>query len=82
MIDKQQILTMLHDEYTRWESILASLHEAQITSPQLDDGWSVKDVIAHLRAWQQRSIARMEAALNNHEPHFPEWPSTVGQKWG
>jgi hypothetical protein len=31
-------------------------------------------VIAHLRAWQQRSIARLEAALHSREPDYPAWP--------
>jgi hypothetical protein len=39
------------------------MSEEYITAPQLSSNMSVKDVIAHLRAWQQRSIARLEAAL-------------------
>ncbi len=75
MNDKKQILTMLKEEFNRWEELLAGLSEAQITDPQLPANLSIKDVIAHLRAWQQRSIARMEAALANREPEFPEWPA-------
>jgi hypothetical protein len=75
MSDKHQILTTLRAEFTRWEDLLASLSEAQITAPLLPDNWSIKDVIAHLRAWQQRSVARMEAALLNQEPQFPTWPA-------
>jgi hypothetical protein len=37
------------------------------------DHLSIKDVAAHLRAWQQCSIARLEAALHNREPEFPKW---------
>ena len=63
MNDKQRVLTMLREEFKSWEQLLASLSEEQITAPQLPANWSIKDVIAHLRAWQQRSIARLEAAL-------------------
>lgn len=35
---------------------------------------SLKDTIAHLMAWQQRSIARMEAAVHHHEPEYNLWP--------
>ncbi len=35
--------------------------------------WSIKDNMAHLRAWQQRSIARIEAARLNRAPEFPRW---------
>jgi len=75
MSDKHQILTTLRAEFTRWEDLLASLSEAQITAPLLPGNWSIKDVIAHLRAWQQRSVARMEAALLDREPQFPTWPA-------
>ena len=74
MNDKQDILTTLREEFNRWEELLASLSEEQITAPQLADNWSIKDVIAHLRAWQQRSIARLEAALLNKAPEYPAWP--------
>src|SRR6266851_1897965 len=74
MGDKQQTLTTLREEFNRWEELLAGLSEQQITAPHLPSNLSIKDVIAHLRAWQQRSIARMEAALHNKEPEFPRWP--------
>ena len=75
MNDKQHILTTLREEFNRWEELLAGLSEAQITAAQLPGNWSIKDVIAHLRAWQQRSIARLEAALLNRAPEYPAWPA-------
>jgi len=77
MNDKQQILTTLREEFNHWEELLASMSEEQITTAHPVSTWSVKDVIAHLRAWQQRSIARAEAALLNKEPEFPRWPAEL-----
>jgi hypothetical protein len=73
MNDKTQIISMLREEFNRWEELLASLSEEQIKVPQLPSSLSIKDVIAHLRAWQQVSIARLEAAQLNKEPVFPNW---------
>ena len=70
---KEHILTALREQFNRWEELLASMSDEQITAPHLPSNWSIKDVIAHLRAWQQRSIARLEAALFNREPEFPKW---------
>ena len=70
---KEHILTALREQFDRWDTLLASLSQEQITTPLLPSEWSVKDEIAHLWAWQQRSIARMEAALFNREPEFPVW---------
>ena len=73
MYMKRHILTALREEFNRWEELLAGMSDEQITTPHLPSNWSIKDEIAHLRAWQQRSIARLEAALLNREPEFPKW---------
>jgi hypothetical protein len=73
MNEKSELSAALREEYHRWEGLLAGLSEAQISAPLPSSHWSVKDVVAHLRAWQQVTIARLEAALSNEEPTFPEW---------
>jgi hypothetical protein len=75
MNNKQQILATLREEFNRWDALQASMSEEQITAPQLAANWSIKDIFAHLWAWQQRSIARLEAALYDREPQFPQWPA-------
>jgi hypothetical protein len=77
MDDKQEILTTLREEFDRWEELLAGLSEAQITASHLPSDLSIKDVIAHLWAWQQRSVARLEGGLLNREPEFPKWPAEL-----
>jgi hypothetical protein len=77
MNNKNQMLTLLKEEFRNWEELLANLDEAQIIAPQLPDNWSIKDVMAHLMAWQQLSIARLEAALHEREPVLPAWPEEL-----
>lgn len=72
---KQHILAALREEFDRWEELLAGLSEEQVTAPLLPSTWSIKDVVAHLWAWQQRSLARVQAAVLNREPDFPKWPA-------
>jgi len=78
MYDKKQINAMLKDEFNRWEELLAGVSEEQIIAPDLPSNWSIKDVIAHLWGWQQRSVARMEAALLDKAPDYPSWPAALG----
>ncbi len=73
MIMKQHILTALSEELDRWEGLLAGLSEQQLTASLQPSAWSIKDVIAHLMAWQQRSMARLEATVLNRQPEFPKW---------
>ncbi len=74
---KQHILAGLREEFDRWEELLVSLNEEQLTAPLVPSNWSIKDVMAHLRAWQQRSIARVQAAQLDREPEFPKWPAEL-----
>ena len=78
---KDHILRALREQFNSWEELLASLSEEQITTLHFDFDWSIKDVIAHLWAWQQISIARMEGGLHNLEPEFPKWIVSLGEDW-
>ena len=73
METKRQILTDLSEIFDRWQELIASLNPEQITQPLLPSPWTVKDVVAHLWGWQQASVARMQAALQNKEPDYPAW---------
>lgn len=73
MQDKSEILGMARREFDRWEERLASLSQEEILAPQLPSIWSIKDVMAHLWAWQQVSIARLEAGRLNRHPDLPGW---------
>jgi hypothetical protein len=75
------ILDALSEQFTRWEELLADLSEAQTTSPRFDLDWSIQDVITHLWAWQQVSIARLEAAVQDREPVFPGWLTDLPGDW-
>jgi hypothetical protein len=71
---KNHIIAALREEFERWEELLAGMDEAQISTPLLPSPWTTKDVVAHLWAWQQRSIARVKAAALDQPPEFPHWP--------
>jgi len=73
MYMKTHMLAALREEFDQWENVLASLTETQITTPPKPGELSLKDEIAHLWAWQQRSIARLAAGLNGAEPQMPAW---------
>lgn len=74
---KDHILAALKEEFDRLEELLAGLSEEQITTVPVSPSRTIKDDIAHLRAWQQRSIARMEAALQDRKPEYPRWSSDL-----
>lgn len=73
MNDQQQLLLRVRAVFDGWQEFLASRSEEEITARPFPHGWSIKDVLAHLRAWQQISVARLEAAVLDIDPAFPTW---------
>ena len=77
-ITKQQVIADLDRIYRRWQALVAGLSDAQKAAHLEPSFWTVKDVIAHLWFWQQASVARMEAALKDTQPAFPDWWEKFG----
>jgi hypothetical protein len=73
MDDKIQTISMLKEEFNRWEELLNRIREEEITTPNLIGSMSIKDIVAHLTVWQQINVARLEGALHNQKPEYPEW---------
>ena len=59
---KNHILLALGEVFEQWNELLAGMSTAQAIAPDLPSNWSIKDTVAHLMAWQARSIARVEDA--------------------
>jgi hypothetical protein len=78
---KDHILAALREQFKRWDKLLDTLNEEQLTAPHFDFDWSIKDIVAHLWAWQQISIARVEGGLNDREPGFPKWIVESIENW-
>ena len=71
---KEHILAALQEQFDGWQSLLEKLDERQVSVPLEPSSWTIEDVVNHLWAWQQRTLARAEAALADREPRFPPWP--------
>ncbi|GHO92316.1 hypothetical protein KSF_023640 [Reticulibacter mediterranei] len=66
-IAKEQLLEKMQSSYAIFTALLSPLSEAQLTTPGVNGGWSIKDNIAHLSAWHRRQIARNEAVRQGVE---------------
>jgi uncharacterized protein YdeI (YjbR/CyaY-like superfamily) len=75
VMDKAKLINELEEEFQSWKAFLNGLVEAEITAEQRLEQLSIKDIVAHLTAWQKITVARMEAGWQNWEPQYPEWPA-------
>lgn len=73
MSDTHTVLAELREEFEHWEALVGAVGEARGEQTELPGGLSLKDLLGHLRAWQQVSLARLEAAVHDGEPAMPDW---------
>ena len=71
---KERLLDDLRDEQARWEALLQDIGEDHMTQPGVTGQWSIKDIVAHLTGWRQRSVGRFQAALRHEPAPLPPWP--------
>jgi hypothetical protein len=75
--NREELLQQIREEREALERVLAQLPEQTMTEPLLDGGWSVKDTLAHIAAWEGLMVSWVEESLRGG---WPERPAT-GDDW-
>ncbi len=68
---KSEILTRIQVEHDHLVAILAGLAPQEMVEPGVMRQWSVKDILAHLTAWEQHFLAWVAAGLRGETPQPP-----------
>jgi hypothetical protein len=71
-ISRSELLEAIRTEHNRLEVTLAQLDEAQMIRPGVVGDWSVKDILAHIVAWEQRMVRWVGEALQGKLPADPD----------
>jgi uncharacterized protein (TIGR03083 family) len=65
---KQQFLDKLERAWTDLRQSYAGLSDAQLTQPGVNNGWSVKDILAHVTTWEQEALKYLPLILRGERP--------------
>jgi len=65
---KTELLERMRAGREEWESLLAQIPDSARTEPTLAGGWSVKDLIAHVAAFENWTAAQIRAANEGRAP--------------
>jgi len=68
------VLEKIEAEKAQWEELLSEVDGHRVDEPGVVGDWTFKDVVAHISAWRQRSLDRLEAASRSESSPAPRWP--------
>lgn len=81
---KEDLQGQIEQEWQALASLLETLDEAQLGEPVLENGWSAKDVLAHIMSWEQYMIEWVGALVAGGEPERPfsgdDWIDRVNER--
>jgi hypothetical protein len=60
---KEALLAQMDHDWAHLHAVLSSLSDADLAQLQTGYGWSLKDVVVHLAAWEQEALVVIDAAL-------------------
>jgi hypothetical protein len=78
-MDKADLLDILKTARADWDALLEQAGEARLTQPGVVGDWSVKDVVAHLTAWERRPLEWLQAARRGDAPVPAPWPQNLSE---
>jgi pimeloyl-ACP methyl ester carboxylesterase len=68
---KPEILELIRSERENLETTLQGLSAEQMTELGVENHWSIKDILAHIAAWERRMIQWTEESLRGEVPQRP-----------
>ncbi len=66
--DKQDLIQIIQDERDRLRNLLGNLSEDDMLIPLGEDGWSVKDYVAHIVVWEKRMVEWLDVVEGGDVP--------------
>lgn len=66
-----ELIELIRRERAALENTLSRLDEEQLLQPLGSDGWTVKDLLAHITIWEQRMVQWMRESLRGYTPERP-----------
>ncbi|MGH2521635.1 MAG: ClbS/DfsB family four-helix bundle protein [Anaerolineales bacterium] len=84
-MNRGEILAALKDSRARLEAALAGLTETQMAEPGVLGEWSVKDILAHLTAWEVELVTVLGKLQRGQKPGHISWEDdeveALNAKW-
>jgi len=71
-LTKTRLLAMALSARVYFAELWEGLDEAQFLEPNVEEGWSLKDIIAHVVSWESWMCANLETAVSGNPAPVPQ----------
>jgi hypothetical protein len=68
---KSDLIDVINTERENLENLFAPLTADQKSKPGVEAAWSIKDIMAHIAAWERLAYDRIHAAISGDPLTFP-----------
>lgn len=69
--NKQFVLQQLDHQRAAFEELLAQFHPSQMDTIPIQDSWTIKDILAHISAWERELLRWLDMAASGKPPDIP-----------
>ncbi len=67
-VKKKEIIENLRESRREMDQLLQGLEEDEMTEPKVMDGWSLKDILAHISRWEAELVTMLFELKRGKEP--------------
>jgi putative acetyltransferase len=78
---KADLLEKIHAARKNFKTIMDGLTDVQLTTPGVEENWSIKDILAHLTAWERLTLERLIAGLEKKKLKFRPIQTDEDVEW-
>jgi hypothetical protein len=68
---KEDLISAIKASWAELNEVIAALDDDQMLQPGVQDAWTVKDILAHISAWEQLAMDRIHSAQTGEPLKFP-----------
>jgi hypothetical protein len=67
-VNRERLLKRLDTAWVSFNASYADLSDAQLTTPGVTGGWSVRDIVAHVTTWDEEALTHLPLILTGGTP--------------
>ncbi len=68
---KSDLLMVIRTERARFEALIETVPESRQSETGVEAHWSIKDIMAHIAAWERLAMDRIHAGITGEPLKFP-----------